>query len=143
MREDSGFPGAQAGGASHGAGNIGDHFDSQVHLEPGESHDFLALFLALRVDFGILRFGRVAVNANLIAELSAQHLVNRNAVDLADDVPQRHLHGGYSARLTPVAAELLDLLPQVVQSEGVLSHQAALQKQCEVALAPSRTSPSP
>ena len=58
----------------------------------------------------------VGIDADRVAPLAAQHLVDGNVVDLAGDVPQRHLHRAHSAGLARVAAKLRDLLEQVIDA---------------------------
>ena len=89
----------------------------------------LALLQALRRNFGIVRFGGIAVDADLVAELAAQHLVNRDVVGFARQVPQRHFHSAHAAALPRVAAELFDLAENPVDVAGVLAENPALQLQ--------------
>ena len=49
---------------------------------------------------------RVAVDADAVAELAAEHLPDRNAVDAADEVPQRDLHRADAAALAGAAGTL-------------------------------------
>src|SRR6266576_5770023 len=130
MRKLVGLPLIQVGGVGDCAGSIGNHLDSQIHLEPGEAHDFLAFFHALRVDFWILRFSGVGIDANLVAELAAaDQRVYGSVVDFAGDIPERHFDGADSAALARVSAELLHLAENLVELEGILAQYPALEKQ--------------
>jgi hypothetical protein len=99
----------------------------QVHLHPGKAHrdPFLGPSAVL---FRIFRLGRIRIDANLIPPLPAQHLVHGNVVNLARQVPQRHLHRAHSARLPGDAAELLNFLKEKVDLQRVLAHQPVLEQ---------------
>ena len=71
----------------------------------------------------------VAIDAHLVAELAAQHLVDRHAIGLAGEVPERDLDRRDAAALPAVAAELLDAAEQPVDVAGVFAEQPALQHQ--------------
>ena len=77
--------------------------------------------------FRIIRLRRIGIDADLVAPLPAKHLVHRTVVDLARNVPQRHLDCAHTACLAGDTAELLDLLKQKIDIQWVLSHNAALQ----------------
>src|SRR6267143_5045741 len=82
------LPLLQVGRISDRAGGIRHHLDSEIHLEPRKTHNFLALFQSLRIDFGILRLRSIGINADLIAKLAASdERVDGSVVDLAGDVP--------------------------------------------------------
>src|ERR1039458_1395070 len=99
-----------------GTGGIRHHLDTQVHLEPRESHNFFALFQSLRIDFGILRLRSIGIDADLVAKLAASdERVHGSVVDLAGDVPKSHFDGAHSAALARVSAELLDLAKNLVE----------------------------
>ena len=86
----------------------------------------LRSFIALRINLGIIGFGGVGIDADLVAKLSAtQQGINGSVIDLASNVPQGHFDGGNSAPLPRVAAELLDLSENIIQLQGVLSHEPA------------------
>ena len=78
---------------------------------------------------GSSRFGGVAIAADLVAELAAEHLVDRHAVGFARQVPERHLDAADAAGLPRVAAELFDLAEDLVDVAGILAQDAALQDQ--------------
>ena len=69
----------------------------------------------------------IAVHTNLVAELTAEHLVNRNAVGLTGDIPQREFHAADAARLTGHTAELLDAAEDLVDVAGVLTDEETLE----------------
>src|SRR3569623_1262146 len=121
----------RAGGSNDGAGDIGDLHQAEVPLEEGEAA-IHALLVAL-AGLGATRLfrGGVAVDADRLAEAAAQHLVDRNAIGLAGEVPQRDLDGGDAAALPAVAAELLDAAEQAIDVARVLAQQPALQHQGE------------
>ena len=73
--------------------------------------------------FGIQRLGGVGVDADRVAPLAAQHLVDGNVVDLARNIPQRHLHRAHAACLARAAAELGDLLKEIVDAERILAER--------------------
>ncbi len=98
--------------------------DPQVHLHPSESLR-LALLQTLAEHLGIARFGGVAIDSDLVAELAAEHLINRNVVGLAGEVPQCHFHTAHAAALARVTTELLDLAEQPVHVAGVLTENPA------------------
>ena len=105
------------------------HVDAQVHLQPGEAHLFLAGLQALGEYQRVRRLFGVGVDADPVAELAAQHLVDGHAVDFAGDVPEGLFHRHHAARLPRVKAELFDLLEEVSDVERILAQHAALQKQ--------------
>ena len=101
----------------------------EVHLEEGEPeiHALLEPLAGLGAA-RLLRVG-VAIDAHLVAELAAEHLVDRNAIGLAGEVPKRDLDSRDAAALPPMAAELLDAAEQPVDIAGVLAQQPALEHQ--------------
>ena len=110
------FPLRQIRRLGHRAWRVGYHFDAQVHLEPGEAHDFLALLHPLRINFRILGFGRIRINADLVAELTAaNHCVYRRVIHFARDVPQRHFYRTHSTALSRVPTKLFDLSENSVE----------------------------
>ncbi len=117
---------SQARRLHHRAGNSVEDVDAQIHLHPGQAHR-LALFGAAAIFSGVHRLGGVGIDADLVAPFAAEHLVDRNVVDLAGDVPQRHLHCAHSAGLARVAAKLRDLLEQVIDAQRILAEHAALE----------------
>ncbi len=70
---------------------------------------------------------RVAIDPHLVAEFSAEQLVARHAIDLADQVHQRDLDGADAARFAAFAAIALDPAEQVFDIAGVLPDQQRLQ----------------
>ena len=86
--------------------------------------------LPVSVPLGIARVG-VAIHAHPVAEFAAEHLVDRHAIGLAGEVPERDLDRGDAAALPAVTAELLDPPEQPVDVAGVLAEQPALQHQGE------------
>ena len=119
----------RAGRRDHRARDIGDLHQPEIHLEEGEA-EVHALLEAL-AGLGAARHRRVgvAIDAHLVAELAAEHLVDRHAVGLAGEIPQRDLDRRDAAALPAVAAELLDAAEQAVDVAGVLAEQPALQHQ--------------
>ena len=83
------------------AGRVAEQVDPQIHLEPGEAL-VLAQLQALAVHLRIVRFGGVGVAADLVAELAAEHLVDRHVVGFAGQIPQRHLDAADAAGLPRV-----------------------------------------
>ena len=71
----------------------------------------------------------VAIDAHLVAEAAAEHLVDRHAIGLAGEVPERDLDRGHAATLPAMPAELLDAAEQAVDVAGVLAEQPALEHQ--------------
>ena len=108
---------------------VRDQINTQVHFEPSESFDFLAFLHSLGIDPGVLGLGRVGVDSDFVAELAAQHRVHGRVVDLAGDVPQRHLDRAHAAGLAGGSAELLDLAENPVDLERILARDAALEHQ--------------
>ena len=119
----------RAGGRDDRTGDIGDLHQPQIHLEEGEA-EVHALLEAL-AGLGAARHGRVgvAIDAHLVAKPAAEHLVDRHAVGLAGEIPQRDLDRRDAAALPAVAAELLDAAKQPVDVARVLAKQPALQHQ--------------
>ena len=105
--------------------------EAEVHLEEGvaERHALLQPLAGLRAA-RLARVG-VAIHAHAVAEFSAEHLVDRNAIGLAGEVPERDLDRRDAAALPAVAAELLDAPEQPVDVAGVLAEQPALQHERE------------
>ena len=69
----------------------------------------------------------IAVDANLVAVFAAQHLINRNAIRLAGQIPQRDLDAADAAALARMIAELLHAAEQLFNIAGVFADQTALQ----------------
>src|SRR6266576_1531909 len=110
------LPQLQVGRIGHRTWSIRHHLDSQVHLEPRETHDVFALFQSLRIDFRILRLRGIGIDANLVAKLAASdERVRGSVVDLTGDVPESHFDGANSAALARVSTELLDLAENLVE----------------------------
>lgn len=63
----------------------------------------------------------IAVNADLIAEFTAEQLVQRHAVGFSGQIPQCNLNAGYAAALSGRAAELLDFAEYLIDIARVLS----------------------
>ncbi len=103
--------------------------DAQVHLQHGVAVLLNALLQSVtHVQAGVLAVNvGIAVHTNLIAELTAEHLVNRNAVGLTGDIPQREFHAADAARLTGHTAELLDAAEDLVDVAGVLTDEETLE----------------
>ncbi len=109
--------------------NVPELVDAKVHLEHGVAvllNAHLQGFAhvqtrVLAVDVGI------AVHADLVAELAAQHLIDRNAVGLARDIPQRKLHTANAARLTGLTAVLLDAAENLIDVAGVFANEETLE----------------
>ena len=120
-----------AGRRADGARHVHDLREAEVHLEEGvaERHALLQALAGL----GAARLARVgvAIHAHAVAEFSAEHLVDRNPIGLAGEVPERDLDRRDAAALAAVAAELLDPPEQPVDVAGVLAEQPALQHQGE------------
>ena len=119
----------RAGRGHDRAGDIRDLHQAQVHLEEGEA-ELHALLEAL-AGLGAARHARVgvAIDAHLVAEPAAEHLVDRHAIGLAGEVPERDFDRRDAAALPAVPAELLDAAEQPVDVAGVLAEQPALQHQ--------------
>jgi hypothetical protein len=122
------LPAIQPRGARHSAGNIFHHDDSEVHLQPGEAHLFLAGFQTRGVFLDVFGFLGVGIDTDLVTKFAAQHLVDGHAIHFAGDIPERFFHGDHATGLPRVTAELLDLLKDVSDAERVLAYHAALQK---------------
>ena len=99
---------------------------ADIYLDPCETA-VLALLGDGRKLLWRVCFGRVRVDADLVAPLAAEQLVDGDVVDLSDDVPERHLHRDDTAGLARDAAELRDFLKEEVDVERVLAHDAALE----------------
>jgi hypothetical protein len=76
-----------------------------------------------------VRLGGVRVAPDAIAELAAEHLIDRHVVSLTREIPQGHLDAAHAATLARVAAELLDLPEQPVDVARILVQQPALEHQ--------------
>src|SRR6516225_11817707 len=63
------------------------------------------------------------------AKFAAPHLVNRNVVNLAGDLPQGHFDSAHASRLPRLPAELPDLAEQAIHVDRVFAQQAALEHQ--------------
>src|SRR5579864_3979589 len=130
MRKLVGLPLIQVRSVGDSARSVGDHLDAQIHLEPSETHDFLAFLHALRVDFRIFRLSGVGIDANLVAELAAAYQrVHGSVVNFSRNIPQRHFDSADSAALARVSAELLDLAENFVELQRILAQNPALKKQ--------------
>ena len=81
----------RAGWSHHRTRNVGDLHQAEVHLEEGEAEVHALLeALAHRGAARAIGIG-IAIDPHLIAELAAQHLVDRHAIGLACEIPQRDL----------------------------------------------------
>ncbi len=110
-------------------GDTAQVIDPQVHLEELETliHAFLQpLPHCLTVRFGM----RVAVDEDLVAELTARKHVGGHPIGPSCKIHQGHLNGTYAPRLTRMVAKLLDLAKDLVHVAGVLPKNAALEHQC-------------
>ncbi|MNW51961.1 hypothetical protein D3C74_294610 [compost metagenome] len=96
--------------------------DAKIHLEEGEAgfHPLLERF-AHRFAGVLADNIRVAIHANPIAELAAEHLVDRHAIRFAGQIPERKLDSADAAALTRMPAKLLDPAEQLVDIARVLS----------------------
>ncbi len=112
-----------------GAGDIGDLHQAEVHLEEGEAQVHPRLQSPARLGatgpFGI----SIAIEAHLVAELAAQHLVDRDSIGLAGKIPQSDLDTRDPAALPSVTAELLDAAEQAIDVARILAEQSALEHQ--------------
>src|SRR5579863_5443894 len=109
--------------------SIRHHLDSEIHLEPGEPHHFFALFHSLRIDFRILRLGRVGIDAYLVAKLAAaDQRIHRSVVDFPGNVPQGHFDCAHSSALSRVSPELLYLAENPVELEWIFANDTTLQE---------------
>src|SRR5260370_10514062 len=126
MRLVAQFPLIHTGRLHHCAGNAIEDVDTQVHFHPGKAH-LLALFGASAIFLGVHRLLCVGVDADGVAPFAAKHLVDGYVVYLASDVPERHLYCADAAGLAPAAAELRDLLKQVVDAQRILADDATLE----------------
>ena len=117
-------------GAGERAGHFTQQADTHIHFEEGEAHRHALLqrFAHRRAGVAPVQV-RVAVDAHLVAEFAAQHRVDRHAVGLACQVPQRHLDAAHTAALAAVIAELLDAAEELVDVARVLVEDAALERQ--------------
>ncbi len=122
--------GLRSDGAVTVPGSIRDHLNAQIHFQPGDTHLFFSFFHALGIDLGVIGFGCVGIDANLVAKLAAAHHgIYGRVVDLAGNVPQRHFDGANSSGLARRTAKLFDLAEKLVELQRVLADDAALQKQ--------------
>src|SRR5262249_20206199 len=79
--------------------------------------------------FAVGRVRRVAVDADLIAELAARELIGRHTIRLARQIHQRHLDGAYAARLSRMMAELFELANDFIHIAMDLANQMTLEHQ--------------
>ena len=109
----------------------GQKTDAQVHLQQRVAA-LQALFqrkahrLALGTVFGHVRV-RVAVDAHLVPELAAEHVVHGDAIRLSRQVPEGDLDAAHAATLPAVEAELLDPAEDFVDVAGVFAQYTALE----------------
>ena len=71
MRQLAPLPRRFSGWHGHGSRSFGDHLDAQIHLQPCETHFFLANLQALSVLLDVVGLLGIGINANLIAEFAA------------------------------------------------------------------------
>ena len=107
-----------------------------LHAEHGLAHLEAETIHALLDGLGLVgaglthggrRSALIAVHPHAVAELAAQHPIDRNAVSLARQIPQRNFQTADAAALAALAAELLDLAEQAIHVAGVLAEQTALE----------------
>jgi hypothetical protein len=110
--------------------HVAQQADAHVHLEEGEPHLHALLERLAHGRAGVpaAHIG-VAVDADLVAELAAEHLVDGHPIGLAGQVPEGELYGADAAALPGVVAELLDAPKDLVDLAGVLAEDAALEHQ--------------
>ena len=89
----------------------------QVHLQEGEAH-FHPLLELLGESPLVRHRRRVGIQADAVAVLAAQHLVDGDAVRLARQVPQGHFDAGDAAALPAVVAELPNRLKILSTLQG-------------------------
>src|SRR6266496_3026736 len=123
------FPLRETGWTGDSAWSVRNHFNAEIHLEPGQAHHFFSLLHALRINFGIFRFGGVGIDANFVAKLAAAyHGIRRGVVNFSGDIPECHFNCAHSATLPRMPAELLDLAKKLIELQRVLAYDAAFQE---------------
>ena len=104
--------------------------DAEVHLEEGKTHLHALLQRLAHGLTGVLAAHvGIAIDADLVAELAAQHLVDGHAIGFARDIPEGQLDATDAAGLASMMAELLDAAEDLVDVAGVLAQDAALEHQ--------------
>ena len=114
-----------------GAGLVHQQADSEVHLQEGEAH-LHAFFQRFAHGVAVIVLPvrvRIAIDADAVAKLAAQHLPERNAPGFSGEVPERDFNTRDTAPLPGRTAELFYLVEQPVNIAGVFAEEAALQHQ--------------
>ena len=113
-----------------GAGFIQQQPDAQIHFQEGKAHFHPLFQRQTHVMAGVfsVHIG-VAVDTHLVPELSAQHLVQGNAVGLTGQIPQGNFDTADAAALPGGAAELFDFPEDFIHIAGVFAQNPAFQHQ--------------
>ena len=117
-------------GEAERAGLVLDQADADIHLQEGKAmfHALLERVAHLGA-VGLAAHVGIAVDADFVAELAAQHLVNGHAEGLAGQIPERHLDAAHPAALAGVPAKLLDAAEELVDVAGIFTQEQAFQHQ--------------
>jgi len=116
----------RAGRVARDPGCLDEAVDGDVDLHEREAL-LDAQLQALAEHRRVGRGRRVGIAADPVTELPAEHLVDRNVVGLARQVPQGHFNAGDAASLARVEAELLDLPEHLVHVARILADDHALE----------------
>ena len=107
-------------------GNIHQQFDTEVHFK--ESESFCHALPESLAHIAPAAFGiGVAVAADPVAVFAAEQLPDGHAPGLSGKVPHRKLKSADTARLTGIAAELLDPAEDLFRIAGIFAENTALE----------------
>ena len=84
----------------------------------------------------VARDGGIGIEADPVAEATAEHLVHGNLVGLAGKIPEGHLHAADTASLPAVGTKLLESPEQAFDVAGILTQETALEHECVAGTAP-------
>src|SRR5215813_10410671 len=128
-----------SGGARERAGDVAQQADAEILLQKRDAlihsrfqafagHCAVGMPVLLEQLLAGSGFGRVGIEARLVAEFAAQHLIGRNAVSLASQIPQGHLNAAYAAGLARRRSELFNLAENLVHVAWVFAEDARLER---------------
>src|SRR5690606_30360393 len=108
--------------------DISKQFDTEVHLQEGESLLENPLVHTCRKLIFTPSLRCVCVQADLVSVFSSKQLITGHVISFAYNIPQSHLNGTNTSTLTGMKTKLLDPLEYHLHITGVHTEDAALEE---------------